>query len=253
MSDDSINFLLTNKDIVNFALIFIGNILVVVGWIIVFWLGLSQQKKQLQNNAKMKIYEELYEIKKELDECSVGLGLKFTKFSLPFLAMSWEKEPNANLKALEHWRKYLMEISEESYSFSKIYSKLWNHSEMWISAMPELKKAKKELFEKQLNNLSKKISAHHIYLQNLSIKQFNWKLWNRQEIEKKHEEVNSLFNAIACGYVDDYLALIHNRLVAPILGHRKKLRENFANLDKAKEYYVLTEKGLEKIVNKRIS
>jgi len=104
-----------------------------------------------------------------------------------------------------------------------------------------------------LTKLSKRINEHHNYLQDLSIKQFNWNLWNKQEIEEKHQQVDDLFTAVACGYIDDYLALIHNRLVAPILGHKKKLRENFANLEKAKEYHVLTEKGLEKVVNKKTS
>lgn len=244
-------FLSQNKDIISIGLNFLSVTLIILGWVAVFLLGLKQQRRQLQNNAKMKIYEELYNIKKELDEHNIGLGLKLNKFSLPFLEMSWEKGADANLKALEHWRKYLSGLSEDNYNFSKIYLKLWNHSDMWISAIPELKKAKKELFEKQLNNLSRKINEHHMYLQDLSIKQFYWNLWDRREIEEKHEAVSNLFNLVACGYVDDYLALIHNRLVSPILGYKKELRENFANLDKFEKYYILTEKGLKEIVNKK--
>ena len=60
-----------------------------------------------------------------------------------------------------------------------------------------------------------------------------------------------MFDKVAFGYVDDFMGLIHNELVAPIFGHHKKPRENVANLDKLKSYHILTKEGLKKIQVKK--
>ena len=60
---------------------------IIVGWFAVFIAGSAQQKKSLQNSAKMKVYEELYGIKLQLDESFINLGLLFHDNSLPFPEM----------------------------------------------------------------------------------------------------------------------------------------------------------------------
>ncbi len=227
---------------------FIQIILIMVGWIIVFWLGLCQQKKQLKSNLNMKIYEELYQIKKEFDKSCIDLGLSLGKFSLPFLEM---KQCKTNLKSLEKWRDHSSLLTENIYNFSQIYIKLWNHSDMWIAVFPKLKKAKKELFEVQLNDLTKKLHDYNNFLTKKQIEQFNWKLWKKEEIEEKADEISKLFDKIACGYVDDYLTLIHNELITPVIGYKKILRENFANMDKQEKYSILTKDGVKEKINKK--
>lgn len=86
-----IKWLIENKDLISAASGLLNVILIAAGWIAVFYFGLRQQKVQLKNTAKIKIYEELYSLKKEVDAQSENLGLKLGKFSLPFLAMSWKK------------------------------------------------------------------------------------------------------------------------------------------------------------------
>lgn len=222
-----------------------------IGWIVVFILGLWQQKKLLRNTAKMKIYDELYFLKKELDNCSQKVGLKF--IMLPFSDMDFAEMSvnlvNGKSRATDYWHKYLKDLLDCISEFVEAYLKLWNHSEMWISAMPNLKKAKAELFENQLKELKNKLWEHQDYLNNLCVKQWNWKLWNRSEIKKRSEEMDSFLDKIAIGFVDDYMVLIHNELIAPVLGYKKKLRENFVNLDKFESYEILTKKGIKKITN----
>lgn len=135
-----------------------------------------------------------------------------------------------------------------THGFVRSYLKLWTHSEMWIGAMPQLKTARNELFVTQLKKLTDSLYQHHRYLLDQSIKQFDWSLWDREEIEKKSEELHDKFDEIAIGYLDDYLGLIHNHLASPVLGYKKLPRENFANMEKLSSYHVLSEKGLKKII-----
>jgi len=229
----------------------LGIVLIIAGWLIVSW----QQRKDLKNSAQMKIYEDFYQIKKDIDESVVNLGLKLSKFHLPFLEMSFREDKltpiDKNVKDIQLWTKHVDEISQEIYKFTERYIDLWDYSEVWIGAIPNLKKAKKELFEVQLKDLVNKMYEHHSYLRNQSIQQFDWKLWNRKEIEGKAEETSDLFNKVACGYIEDYFVLIHNKLVSPILGYRKIHRENFNKIDKVDSYFILTENGLKKITNKK--
>jgi len=241
-------FLIENKDLLIILAV------TIVGWFIVFYLNLRQQKKHLQNSAKMKVYEELHNLKKDIDEAGEILGLSLTKFSLPFLSMSFEKDStavSADLKAIQRWNKYALDLGENIHNFVGSYLKLWNHSDMWIGVMPQIKLAKKELFEVQFKNLTDKLNKHQHFIQDQSVKEFYWKKWDRTEIEDKTKEISTLFDQMAVGYLDDYLGLIHNRLVAPIFKYKKIPRENFANLDKVDYYFILTENGLKKILVKK--
>ncbi len=52
-----LSFILAHKDLISIILNFTVILLTLLGWIIVFLFGLYQQKKQLSNAAKMKVYE----------------------------------------------------------------------------------------------------------------------------------------------------------------------------------------------------
>ncbi len=59
-----LNWVSENDVLVFVALNMITIFLVIVGWCIVF----SQNKKLMKNKAQMKIYEELYELRKAIDK-----------------------------------------------------------------------------------------------------------------------------------------------------------------------------------------
>jgi len=200
----------------------------------------------------MKVYEELYKLHRDLDKQILSLSLG--KFSLPFLAMSFEIDlisSEANLKALQHWEKYNSELNENISNFVSSYLKLWNRSDMWMGVMPQIKLAKEELFEVQLKNLTDKLYEYQKFIRSHSMKEFYWKKWDKTGIEDKAEEIRTLFDQIAVGYLDDFMVLIHNRLITPILKYKKEPRENFRNLDKLGSYFILTENGLKKILVKK--
>jgi len=225
----------------------------VLGWFVVHQLGVYQQRQQLKNEARLRVYSELYSFKKKVDEDTTTLGLAL-KNSTVLLLMSFENKRDGdkstnNLKALDLWRKHVSDLSEASSSFTNSYIDLWLHAEMWIGILPQLKVAHKELFENQLKQLQGRLHQYINYLQNQSIKEFYWDKWDKDEITKRSEEIRDVFDEIASGYIDDYMVLIHNRLVSPIFGYKKQPRENFANMRKVKEYFILTEDGLKYIKN----
>jgi len=228
---------------------FVNVILIIVGWLAVFWFSLKQQKEQLKNNTKLKVYEELYDFKKELDEKSNDLGILLNPFSIPFLDMEYVDRTippsQRNFQALKFWNKYLRKLSERTSAFVGAYLKFWIHCEMWIGVIPKLKKAKKELFEIQLSQLTNKLYKHHQYLQNLQIQNYWWEKWDREDIKRRTEKISEEFDQIAIGYVDDFMVEIHNILISSLIGYKKITRENFKNLPK--NYKVLTQDGIKEI------
>lgn len=224
-------------------------VLVILGWFVVFWLGLRQQNELLKNNAKMKVYKELYELKKDVDEVGINLSLLFNSYSIPFLEMEYVDKSlplsQRNPKALEFWREYLDKMSKQTSAFTGAYLKLWNHIDMWIGVMPELKKAKKEFFGIHLKALTNDLNKHHSYLQKLSLGNYKWEEWNQENIKKESQKIGEKFDRIASAYLDDLMVEIHNSLIGPILGYKKRPRENF---DKTPQRYeILTKKGIKKV------
>lgn len=221
----------------------------VMTWWIVHWLNLKQQKELLRNNIKMKVYGELYELKKGIDEQGMNIGLLFSSLSIKLLEMEnihiikrISDPVEKNLKSLEIWNKYVLEISQESYKFSNAYLKFWNHVEMWFGIMPELEKGKKELFEVQFKKLIDNLYKHENYLRDLPVKNYKWKEWDKKDMENKSNKIDEEFDKIAVGYLDDFMVEIHNCLVGPIFEYKKRHRENFKNMPT--RYEILTKDGI---------
>ena len=237
-----LNWISENDVIVFIALNMITIFLVIVGWCIVF----SQNKKLMKNKVQMKIYEELYELRKIIDEKSIDLGVLLNPFSLPFLNMksvNMNKSFDSsryNLEALKIWSEYVQKIAKETSEFDKYYLKLWNHVDMWIGAMPELKRAKEELFEVQFKKLTNDLWNYQRYLMELSIKKHHWNEWDKNEIEKKAKKIEEEFHQIGSAYLDGFMVEVHNCLVSSILGYKKKPLENF----KITPDKILTKKGI---------
>ncbi len=246
------SFEIISKKILEFPNRYYG-LITILGWFLIFLLNSYGEKKNLKNKAKMKIYEELYNYKKDLDEAALSLDLLLNPFCIPFLEMKYSDRSippdKINLKALEVWRKYLENLSEKTYLFVGAYHKLWTHFKMWIGVMPELSEMYKEFFEVQLQELTKNLYKHHKYLQDLSIKNLYWETWNQEEIKEKSKELAKEFDQIAVGYLDDFLVEIHNYLIEPILENKIIYRTDFKNLPE--RYKILTKNGIQEVKRKK--
>ena len=157
---DYLNWVLENENIVfNMITMF----LIIVGWFAIFFLGLRQNKKLMKNKAQMKIYEELCELRKIVDERNIDLGVLLSPISLPFVKMKNIKYyPDFN-SPYEVWNDYLRNLAKEVSLFINAYRKLWIHVEMWVGIMQELEEMKKIYFEEFLGNLTDELYKHHDY------------------------------------------------------------------------------------------
>ncbi len=249
---DYLNWISQNESIVFVVFNMITIFLVVFGWFAVFVFGLRKDKKLMKNKVQMKIYEELYELRKDVDEKSIDLGMLLSLYSLPFLKMKSVDMNKSldrfqrNIEALKIWSEYVEKIAKETSEFDKYYLKLWNHVDMWIGAMPELKRAKKELFEIQFKKLTDDLWDYQRYLMELSIRKHHWNEWNKKEIEEKAKKIEMEFHQIGSAYLDGFMVEVHNCLVSSILGYKKKPLENFNKIpDK-----ILTKDGVEETKKK---
>ena len=224
--------------------------LTVTGWILVFLFNRRTQKEGLKNEAKMRVYEEIHTFNNKLQSASVNLSIKMSSFGFPFLSMQYagqreESEAMRNADAIKLWNTFVSELSDKIGIFVDCYLKLWVHCEMWIGVMPELKLAKKILFS-EFSRLNLELRNYTDSLRKLSITNNNWREWNIEEIKQKADNMRTEFDLVFA-YSDDFMGLIHNVLMAPILGYKKQSRETF-NLERFNEpfvYKILTINGLE--------
>jgi len=219
--------------------------LVIFGWFAVFLLGLRQNKKLMKNKAQMKIYEELYELRKIADERNRDLSILLVSVNMSFSKMENIKYyPDYN-SPHEVWNDYLQNLIKEIGLFTDAYLNFWNHTEMWISAMQELDEMKNIYFEELLVNLINELNEHHEYLNSLSRNNYKWEEWDRKEIEKRLDEIREKFDLISHAYLDDFMVEVHNCLVYPILGYKKEPRKNFKKA--TNKYKILTRDGIKEI------
>ncbi len=230
--------------------------LTIIGWVTIFWLGLRQQKINLQNEARMRIYAELYEYRKKVTQKANELSVLLLEMSLPFMLMESTdiiNEPiTATKEANKQWRDFLENLFNKQQEFTNAYLGFWIHVEMWLGMMPELEKAKDILFD-ECNRVGKRIYEYHNFLQMYSIKEYDWHKWNKAEIQKAAYGISDDFSDVASGYVDDFMGLIHNELVADILNYHKGTR-NIRHIKNKVKFLILTKDGIiehEHIPNKK--
>lgn len=191
----------------------IAVVLIIIGWFAVFWFNLRQQRKQLKDDAKMKIYNELWSLRKYLQE-SLSKSSAIIQ-SKPFILMdstailgSVTKNEQDIRKgegdAWRHWSEYLADLSSKNNNFNEIYLDFWRSIEMWIHIMPELEIAKDILFS-EYSILNEKISKYYSFLQSLNVQK--WREWNQKEIDEKSTSVWGEIMNISC-YTEDMMGLI---------------------------------------------
>ena len=235
------NFLIENP-------ILLTSLLTLVGWYVLFKLGLKQQSKQLLNNAQMKAYEDLYEEMKIVQNSGHILYSYITKYSLPIITMETQhitKDENSALfEAKNIWNDFIYnKLSKSNSDFTYSYLRFWSKVEMWMALMPELETAKHTLFE-EFKDITNKIYIYRDFLQTETLNEYDWRKWDIEKLKKESNGLAENFTDIYGGYLDDFMGLIHNKLVTPILGHKKELR----NLKYQKEpidFKILTIKGIE--------
>lgn len=219
-------------------------VLTVIGWLAVFWLGLRQQRKLLQDQAKMEVYKELSILKQSLDNIfSIDLAV-FAEHTATFVFIEMdgaEKNIYTNprfSKPYEYWLDYTSKLGEKISRFSEEYLKFMIRVETWISIMPELKSSKGILFN-ELNILNNKLWEHQRYLQSLDTTK--WRTWKEDVIKKANEIGDEI--TVNVGYLDDFMGLIHNELLSSIFGHPIEAR-NLSHLNKEVVYKALTKNGI---------
>lgn len=223
-----------------------NGLVTILGWLTVFLLGLRGVKIQQQNSAKLEIYKELYKLKSAVDQSTIELGVLLSKHSLPFLAMEWAEKGNIGLGEgkrpgqlwLENNRKIIDAISR----FDDNNQNFLNASNSWISIMPDLKTAR-NILAAEFSDLSQALWAYTQFNMSLLNNEYDWKKWDRVAIETEAEKIRTKFDKIACGFLNDFIDLLHDELIQPIFSIKKVRREDF-NYTQSTEAETLTKKGI---------
>lgn len=222
-------------------------IVTVLGWGIISYLNSFQDRKNLRDSARLKIYQELYELKKEVDDAMSDLSIALMSFSLPFTQMKWSENPTFTTvvegkNALQIWNEYVFGLSEKSSRFSDAHLKFYTQFNAWTAVMPSLLLPRDILFH-EVGEASKMISAHHYYLLPLNREELDWKQWDHAELTDRADQIHDYFNRRVIPFMTDFMDLVHNELAAPVLGNKKVPREDY-NYRKRTHAEILTKKGI---------
>jgi hypothetical protein len=226
-------------------------ILTIIGWLVLLWLGLYHGKKALKNEAKLKVYEDLADAKNAIDQSfSITLSLKVSAFSLESVIADmkhFDEKKNYLIttgileNSYMYWNRYFRELADVislSHADLLIY---YNRLERWIGVIPGLKGMRDHWF-KISGELYRKLWDFN--MNHMGAPTFKDGHPWRENAIKELTEINSEVNRFT-GYTEDLNIRIHDDLLAPIFGYKKKKRDlEFMQTDV--EYTELTPKGLKK-------
>ena len=223
--------------------------LVALGWFVVFFLGILATKLHQRNVARLEIYRELQGLKSAADKSSIDLGVLLSKFSLPFLAMEWSEKSSIGIgegkTPGQHWLEYNKKIIDAVSKFDEVSQVFLNAANIWIAIMPSLKTARNTLAA-EISGLSSELWAYVQYHQSQPGKEYDWKKWNRAEIEGETDKIQKKFDRVACGFLNDFADELFDELMRPIFNIKKIRREDF-NYTQPIEAETLTKKGIKMI------
>lgn len=223
-------------------------ILTVVGWVAVFLVAIQVSKIQLRNNARLEIYKELHELKTNVDDSSVKLGLLLSKYSLPFREMEWAErgiQLNDGKTATDIWFEQNRALIDANTAFFQSYQRFLQSTTKWISLTPSLRSSR-NILAAELDGLSRDIWAYIQFHMSQPTNEHNWRMWDRNKIEDEVEKIQTQFNKVASGFLNDYMDLIHDELVRPIFNVKNIPREDF-NYVTPVEAETLTREGIKVI------
>ncbi len=222
----------------NFVLILIT----VIGWIIVYRLNLKQQKENLKDNLRVKVYEEFWEFRTDFQKNILSVN------EPPFILMKPVRisglkynELEEKQKSIKYFQKYLDELINSKREFTDVFMNFWRSLEMWIFLMPELEKAKNDL-TREYRGLNKKLDEYIDYLQKLD--KYKWEEWDQDDIKNRNKDSSGEVFNLYC-YIDDMMFLIREELVNPLFDVQKQIRNPIG-----KGNCVLTKEGLVYKTNK---
>lgn len=226
--------------VVNIVLV----VLVVVGWLISYRLNLRQQRENLKDGLKVKVYEAFWKSRGSIQNSFSSLSV-IINFGPPFVLMKSIRVPGLEYdewkekeKAIKYYNDFLEKFWKSREVFMEEFMNFWRDLEMWMHIMPRLEKAKKVLTEEYQNN-SNRIYKHYSYLSALN--KYDYEKWSQEDILKKGNEVHEDFFNFSC-YVEDMMVLIHNELISPLFGYKKSAR---CPLDK--KFKILTINGISEV------
>lgn len=202
----------------------------------------KDNRKNLQIQLKLKIYERLAEEIWALHRVIFKLNAQI--ILPPLILMKGTGTPQKDLFKYRSgvWLKYTKELSEQFAMFSKRNTGVWRMFEDWQVLFPKLRLSSKILF----NDEGRKFSdTHREFMRRLQQLQItNFEHWDHEEIKEWAKEY-SAFTSDYGSFIEDFVALLSNVSTRSISWHKRHSR-NFkdGDLEDPLEYKALTLKGI---------
>lgn len=215
-----------------------GNILTILGWIIIASAGYYQMRVNIRSQRKIDVYSKLIEFKDSLDKdfaYDLVVNIAFNIFA--------EFENYDEFE--EYDKKLTSKISKAYWSYDRFNSCFRN----WLFLMPSLEKAGYILSEEfnkfmvECREFSELITNYRLGFGLRRAGQDRVQIDTRDIIKKQAQIRNS--SVIIINFIDDFLELISDELTYPIFHHR--IRRGIENLKEGTPIERLTKKGIVKI------
>lgn len=241
---------LNNMDYTLVVTIFVA----VLGWIIAIVLQHRNIRNQHKVQIRYDIYKQLVQAKKDTQDPLNSLGVSIVT---PFIIMDSSMIPFEHkfkkkykdvwvdytegeclAEGEQKWNIYVNNIRKAYSEFVGEYIKLMSIFENWESALSKLINARKTLFA-EIERLKKNINSQVDFLSSYYIKNgHDWRKWNKDELDKRAKDINYSAGEIG-SYINDFLVLAHNELVAKYFNYYRQLRKPLSP-----EHRVLSLNGL---------
>jgi hypothetical protein len=219
-----------------------------LGWFVVFYLGKRQQRAGTKEEMRLKVYEEFWKQRSQLQDSINQLGTMVLT-SVPFELMEAATILGETTKievhirqgeqgALTHLRDYIDRLLDAQRNFETRLLEFVRSLEMWIHVVPELETAKSSFISEYWATQQR---AADFVSGILSLSRSDWRSWSREQMKGEAETVSSEILRLGF-YVEDMMGLIHNELLEPLFKHPKRERHPLDPHEK-----VLTREGLKRI------
>jgi hypothetical protein len=230
-------------------------ILALIGWGISIWLQQRNLKQQQQAKINYDIYSQLVTAHKELQDAIASFS---ASTSAPLILMSAELIPLeirqqfgdraltpvvTEAECLHKGRvKYsdwvYNNLLEKDSEYFKKLSAFMYLTEDWTAPLASVEKALSVLrTEIQRQNLV--MITHKDELQFYALRHGDdWREWNNDDVYNQGRAITNAVFTIS-SYIHDLMVIIHNELLAPYYGHKRKVRKTLDD-----SFQVLTKEGL---------
>lgn len=225
-------------------------ILTFFGWLVLLFMGIYHSKKSLKNEAKLKIYEEIMNFKKKIDKSfSIDLAIKLSPHSIQAVLNDMENFENGNLnlifgekleKSYLYWDRYIREIINSITNSHEDLLNYYTYLESWLGVIPNLKPVRDMWFNELKELYTKLWDFNSICISSPLGDPIGWK----ESLLIKAETIISEINEFT-GYTEDLNILLHDELISPIFGYKKRERD-LSHVKSDISYTTLTKNGFVK-------